>query len=94
MCYTRVMTTREEPTTETDWIDRVQANGWETPLRLALDVMEPLGPFGAQVMWVLQPTLGAFLNREVLRHIALTLEQPDELARVRQRLDEPPSTTR
>ncbi|MEM6530287.1 MAG: hypothetical protein AAF653_18450 [Chloroflexota bacterium] len=92
MCYTRGMMNDEHSTTEPDWIERVQANGWETPLRLALDVMEPLGPFGAQVVWVLQPALGAFFQKDILHHIAQTLEQPDELERVRQRLDDRPTT--
>jgi len=82
------MTNDEHDTLNTDWLAQVKANGWETPLRLTLDIMEPLGPFGAQVLWVLQPALGVFIRSDVLDNIARTLEHRDHIDDVRRQLDE------
>lgn len=75
--------------THPHWIHRARANGWESPLRVTLDVLEPLGPLGAQVLWVLQPTLGAFVGRDVLGELANAMEKPDGIAQLRRLLDEP-----
>ncbi len=79
--------------TDTDWIAHVRTNGWGAPVHLLLDVLEPLGPLGAQVMWVLQPALGVFVQRETLQHIAQTLEDPAAMQALRQQLDDTPDDT-
>jgi hypothetical protein len=48
-----------------------------------LTIAEPLGPLGAQVLWVAQPTLGLFMSRDRISKIARLLEQPDGLAQLR-----------
>jgi hypothetical protein len=73
--------------TEFDWVQRACDNGWASPLRLTLDVLEPFGVLGAQMLWVLQPTLGFFVPSDILRDLARTLEQPGGIAAVRQQLD-------
>ncbi|MCC6803802.1 MAG: hypothetical protein IT319_13035, partial [Anaerolineae bacterium] len=40
---------------ESEWIRQIRARGWGDALSTALDVLEPLGPLGAQVLWVAQP---------------------------------------
>jgi hypothetical protein len=71
-----------------EWVAQVKGNGWAAALSLTLDVLAPLGPLGAQVVWVLQPALRPWMPPTALEHLALTLERPDELAQVRCWLDE------
>lgn len=73
--------------TEFDWIEQARDNGWEAPLRLTLDVLEPFGVLGAQMLWVLQPTLGFFVPSDLLRDLARILEQPGGIEAVRRQLD-------
>ena len=83
VCYTRTMSDK----TEFDWIQQARDNGWETPLRLTLDVLEPFGVLGAQMIWVLQPTLGFFIPSDLLRDLAQTLQEPGGIQAVRVQLD-------
>lgn len=78
------------PEYENDWVQKLQANGWGVPLHLMVDVLEPLGVLGAQVVWTLQPVLGVFFQRETLQQIAETLEDPAAMEALRQRLDDQP----
>ena len=73
------------------WVDQIRSTSWEGPFRLALDVLEPLGALGAQLMWVAQPTLRLFIQPDVIKDIALTLEDPDGFERLREQLDAPES---
>jgi hypothetical protein len=69
-----------------DWIESLRARGWGHTLNLALDVLEPLGPLGAQMLWVTQPVLGLVVNRAALGELAHYLETPGGIARLRQQL--------
>ncbi|MBZ0292680.1 MAG: hypothetical protein K8L99_08990 [Anaerolineae bacterium] len=71
-----------------DWIAKLKARGLGGALRVALDVLEPLGPLGAQVLWIAQPVSGMFGAREVVRELAETLEAPGGAAQLRHLLDE------
>jgi hypothetical protein len=71
-----------------DWIQHVKARGLGEALSTALDVLEPLGPLGAQALWVAQPVLGLFVAHETLDHLAEALEQPGGVERLRQMLEE------
>lgn len=55
---------------------------------LLLDVAEPLSPIGAQVLWVAQPTLGLFVESEKISAWAHLLEDPQNIARLRDSLEE------
>jgi len=57
--------------TNFEWIQRARANGWAAPLRLTLDALEPFGPLGAQLLWVLQPTLGGLFAPDALREVGV-----------------------
>jgi hypothetical protein len=70
-----------------DWIQAAKRRGWEAPLRLTLDALEPFGPLGAQLMWTLQPTLSLLFPTEALRGLARTLEDPDGIDQLRRQLD-------
>lgn len=74
-------------TEKTQLVQQIKANGWESSAVFVLDVLEPLGPLGAQVLWVLQPTLGALVPRDVLGDLATVLEDPDETADLRRQLE-------
>lgn len=54
--------------------DRLEQLGLRQLAGLVLDVMEPLSPFAAQVLWVAQPTLGIFMDRERVGNWASLLE--------------------
>jgi hypothetical protein len=73
-----------------DWIQRVQARGLEQVFCTVLDVLEPFGPLGAQLIWIAQPAasvLGRDLWGEALTELAEALEEPGGVARLRQRLE-------
>ncbi len=82
------MTTEPQPVPPApDWVTQLQARGLGDALGLALDVLEPLGILGAQLMWVAQPVLGVWVGRETVRSIAQTLETPSELEQIRRFLE-------
>ncbi len=76
--------------THMEWIEAIRARGLLGPLRLALDALEPLGPVGAQLLWVAQPVAGIIGGREIVGKLARTLEDPDEFAQLRRLLDDIP----
>lgn len=73
-----------------DWIEGLRARGLEQAFCTALDVLEPFGPLGAQLIWVAQPAIyiiGRDLWREALTELAEALEEPGGVERLRQRLE-------
>ncbi len=72
------------------WIDEIRARGWGDALSTALDVLEPLGPLGAQLLWVAQPAARLFGGFGVgMSALAQVLEEPGGIERLRQALDKP-----
>lgn len=71
-----------------EWVQGAKARGLGHALGLALDVLEPLGPLGAQLLWTAQPVLGVFLSRDVVTDLAERLEAPGGIERLRQHLEE------
>ncbi len=72
---------------EYSWIKQASARGLDNALGVALDVLEPLGPLGAQVLWVLQPAFGLFGARKAVGDIAAALEEPGGVDKLRRLLD-------
>lgn len=70
------------------WARQVRARGLDGAVHVALDVLEPLGPLGAQLVWIAQPALGLWIPREALQQLAETLETPGGFEQLRQQLDE------
>jgi hypothetical protein len=66
--------------------DRLEQLGLRQLASLALDVMEPFGPFAAQILWVAQPTLGIFMDRERVGNWATLLEDPQGYDSLREAL--------
>ncbi len=80
LCYTRIMD---------DWIHEIRARGWGSVLITALDVLEPLGPVGAQMLWIAQPAarlIGGW--GDAVGGLAQALEEPGGIERLRQLLDD------
>ena len=75
-----------EPDSQYEWVRGVKARGLQDVFGVALDTLEPLGPLGAQVLWVLQPVLGLLGWRHAVREIAEALEKPGGVARIRAQL--------
>jgi hypothetical protein len=71
-----------------EWIAQAKTRGLTGALRMALDVLEPLGALGAQALWVAQPVLGLWLPRQAVRELAEALEAPGGIERLRAFLDE------
>lgn len=71
-----------------EFIAELRQRGLANALTLLLDVIEPLGAFGAQLLWVAQPTVGLFGGSDLVAKLAHLLEQPDGIARLRALLDE------
>jgi long-subunit fatty acid transport protein len=74
---------------EKDWVAQVQQRGWADALRVALDLLEPLGPFAAQVLYVMQPTASVFGLGTAAQEIAAALDEPGGIDALRARLDDP-----
>lgn len=70
------------------WAQQARARGLAGALRLALDVLEPLGPLGAQAIWVAQPLLGAVIGRDALHALAQALDEPGGVAALRRHLED------
>ncbi len=71
-----------------DWVEEIRARGWGDAFSAALDVLEPLGPLGAQMLWIAQPAarvIGGW--GEALGALAQALEEPGGIERLRQELD-------
>lgn len=66
----------------------MKQRGLTAPLTTALDVLEPLGPLGAQLLWIAQPVSGLWGARALVAGLAEVLEQPGGVGMLRQRLDE------
>ena len=77
----------EQQPTPPEWVTQLQARGLGDALGLALDVLEPLGVLGAQLIWLAQPVLGVWFNRDMVRSIAQTLETPGEVEHIRHFLE-------
>ncbi len=69
-------------------ITELKQRGLTNALALLLDIMEPLGVLGAQILWIAQPTAGLFGGREMVAGLAQMLEQPNGVERLRALLDE------
>lgn len=74
---------------EEELIQAVRARGLQNAATLALDVLEPFGAIGAQVLWVAQPAarlIGGW--GDALGTLAAALEDPDGIERLRHALED------
>ncbi len=75
------------------WVPRLR--GWAARLRalrldgaagVLLDVAEPLGPIGAQLLWVVQPALAWVAPRDEVAALARLIDAPGGVAWMREQL--------
>lgn len=73
---------------EHPWIIAARERGWGTVMLSALDIVEPVAPVLAQVLWVVQPTAALFGGTHALEKFAEALETPEGVADLRAQLQE------
>lgn len=69
------------------WVQAAKARGWGDFARLGVDALAPLGPLGAQLVWVSQPFLSLFVGKDGLATLAEALETPEGLNALRGQLE-------
>lgn len=72
----------------TRWAQRLRAARLDGLIGALLDAAEPLGPLGAQLLWIAQPTLGLLVPRDEIASLARLIEAPGGVAWVREQLIE------
>jgi hypothetical protein len=80
---------RDIDNSSSTWIAETQARGLDGALDLALGALEPLGPLGAQLLYIAQPVLGLFGWKRAVTDIAQALETPGGIEALRQDLRDP-----
>lgn len=70
------------------WSQRLRAARLDGLAGMLLDAAEPLGPLGAQLLWVTQPALGLFVPRDDIAALARLLDAPGGMAWLRAQLVE------
>jgi hypothetical protein len=68
------------------WSASLRAMGLDGLAGTLLDAVEPLGPLGAQLLWVAQPTLGLVMPSDEIDGLARLLDEPDGFAWLRAEL--------
>lgn len=74
--------------TQNDWIDNIKARGLGGALRITLDALSPLSPLAAQLLYIAQPVCGLWGWHGRVGAIARTLEDPQKMEAIRQRLEQ------
>ena len=76
------------------WSSKLRGSGLGSLAGVLLDVLEPLGPLGAQLLWMAQPALSLVTStsREDVNGLAQLLEDSAGIAWLRSELGEPGST--
>jgi hypothetical protein len=70
------------------WLQQRHLTGIATAV---LDIVEPLGILGAQILYIAQPTIGLFTQRQSITLWARLLETPGGIAWLRQELANSPT---
>lgn len=66
--------------------DKINRHGWGSAVATLLENGQPLAFLGGQALWVAQPALTLLFDRETLRRLALLLEDPTAVDKLRQQL--------
>lgn len=78
----------DKPPIRESWAEAARLRGLTGAAHTLLTVLEPVGPLGAQILWVLQPVLGVFGWQRAAGEIARALEEPGGVDALRRRLDD------
>jgi len=71
-----------------DWVNQAKQRGYAPVIEVLLDAITPIAPIIAQGLWVAQPLAGLLGHSHALQHLAETLEDPDGVMQLRQRLSD------
>lgn len=77
--------THEEKMTH---LQRLKQQLPDSVLMTLLDIVEPVAPLAAQMLWVMQPAAGLFGEQAIVAFLAQTLEDPDGIPQLRAALKE------
>lgn len=70
------------------WITQVKVRGLSGAVSWGLTILEPFGVFGANLLYLLQPTFGIFGWQAPIRDIAQALETPGGIEALQQQLQD------
>lgn len=82
------MTETPDDTQLAQWATTAKAQQWAAPLRLLLDITEPLSPLLAQMLWLSQPFARVLDAHHTLDAWAQMFASPDQRERFRRLLDD------
>lgn len=85
VCYTQSMMIHNDHNTHLQRLKHLLPAGIFGTL---LDVIEPVAPLAAQVLWVMQPTASLFGEQALVAFLAQTLEDPAGISQLRAALQE------
>ena len=74
--------------TEHVWIKAAKEQGLGGAVRVVLDVLEPVAPLAAGLLWVMQPFAGLFGARSAIGDLADILDTSSGVENLRQQLNE------
>ncbi len=84
------MAIQDEPP---EWLTALQSRGWGRLFSVLLTIIEPVGPLGAQLLWVAQPAtrfIGGKVWGNALHELAQALETPAGIETLRSYIDPTP----
>lgn len=73
---------------EYEWIQSVKQTGLGDFVHMAVKVLAPLGPIGAQLLFVVEPFAGIAFDRKMIRDIANALEEPETIKHLQEQLEQ------
>jgi hypothetical protein len=74
--------------TEHIWITTAKQRGFGRAVHVLLDVLEPVAPLAAGMLWVMQPLGGLFGARNAIADLADILDTGGGVENLRQQLNE------
>lgn len=77
--------------TEHIWITVAKQRGLGGAVHVLLDVLEPVAPLAAGMLWVMQPIGGLFGARSAIGDLAAILDTSGGVENLRQQLNETPT---
>ncbi|GAB1420676.1 hypothetical protein MASR2M15_07870 [Anaerolineales bacterium] len=72
----------------TQWLEALNSRGWSHTAQSVLDIIEPVAPVLAQMLWISQPMGGIFGKGQLLADIAHLLESKEGISEIRSHLIE------
>lgn len=71
-----------------NWLAPIKTRGWQSAMHTLLNVIEPIGPLAAQMLWVLQPVATLLGGDALVKGLAQALDEPGGIEDLRKQLDD------